>query len=633
VAALAQAEMDAQVVSHELHRTELAARQAGATTARGLAARKMEFLPDYSLGAMVTRATNAKGGTAPTPTEFSDIEKRARKIGELERKVKDSETKRKPRKPGKPMPATTAEERRIAATLRALDAAIRRLEIDLAAGRIGPFQQPMPVSTPEIEAKRQRLAELKAIRERMRAESPTYQQAVETKREEIYRRNLERRLADWKKRIAEKDFGPRAKPERKLSQKTLDLKWQLEQERAKFRAMEEAWKRQQRSLVQKALRIIPETLNASRALLTSLDLSAVLRQGGMATASHPAMAVKAMGPMFRAMASKGGEFRANQEIQSRPNAQLYGEAGLSLTVTEGTLSAQEEAYMGRWGRFIPLVAASERAYVTFLNRIRADLFDSMTASISPEGAPTLDEAKAIANFINVSTGRGSLGQFQAAAVPLATVFFAPKFTVSRFQLLIGQPLWKGTARTRLAVAKEYARAITGAGLFYGMILLFAGGSDDPETATVELDPRSADFGKVRFGNTRLDPMAGLSQATVVISRTASGQTKTTTGRIRPIRGAKVPYGGATTPDVLARFLRSKLSPWLGSVVDIVSGENLVGEPVTPLSVTTRMTVPLSTRDIFEVMQDQGVPRGTALSLLAIFGQNLQTYEPRKWKRK
>jgi hypothetical protein len=44
-------------------------------------------------------------------------------------------------------------------------------------------------------------------------------------------------------------------------------------------------------------------------------------------------------------------------------------------------------------------------------------------------------------------------------------------------------------------------------------------------------------------------------------------------------------------------------------------------------------MPLSGRDIYEAIKEQGVPAGTALSLLAFFGSGLQTYEQKQPKPK
>jgi hypothetical protein len=203
---------------------------------------------------------------------------------------------------------------------------------------------------------------------------------------------------------------------------------------------------------------------------------------------------------------------------------------------------------------------------------------------------------------------------------------------SRFQLLVGQPLWKGNAKTRKAIAAEYARYLGGLGLFYSLAYLMGlGADDDKDKPKMTFDPRSSDFGKVRFGNTTIDPLSGLTQTTVLIGRLATGKSKPRYGKAVPLRG-KVPYGGATTTDTLARFLRSKLSPWLGTTVDLLQGENVVGEKVTPTDVAMNSIVPLSFRDVYQVMQEQGIPKGTALSLISLFGMGLQTYKPKPKKK-
>src|SRR5690606_9183358 len=124
------------------------------------------------------------------------------------------------------------------------------------------------------------------------------------------------------------------------------------------------------------------------------------------------------------------------------------------------------------------------------------------------------EMKAIANFVNVATGRGNLGLKEGALVGLNTVFFAPRYVLSRFQLMYGQPFKGGTQVTKQMVAKEYARFLTGIAVVYSLAI--ASG------AKVGVDPHSSDFGKIIIGNTRLDPMVGLSQTATFTTRVLTG---------------------------------------------------------------------------------------------------------------
>jgi hypothetical protein len=85
---------------------------------------------------------------------------------------------------------------------------------------------------------------------------------------------------------------------------------------------------------------------------------------------------------------------------------------------------------------IPGVRASNRAYVVYLNRLRADMFDAMSATLARNGEPTMAEYKAIAQYINVATGRGSFGKkFDKATDALAAVFFSPRYVASRFNFI------------------------------------------------------------------------------------------------------------------------------------------------------------------------------------------------------
>jgi hypothetical protein len=320
-------------------------------------------------------------------------------------------------------------------------------------------------------------------------------------------------------------------------------------------------------------------------------------------------------------------------LDKRPNAALYKRSGLEITDTEGRLSQREEQYMGRWSARMPGVAGSERAFVTYLNILRADTFDAMAGLASRNGTITEGEAKAIANYVNVATGRGDLGMFRQAAQFLATVLWSPRLALSRFQYIALQPLWaKGnTARTRKAIALEYAKTLTGITIFFATaaaaLYNLLGAPGDDEDWNIEIDPRSSDFGRLRIGEVRIAPLAGLEQSTTLLARLVTGETKgLRTGEIVPIRGVEVPFGRSTGAEVVGRYLRNKLAPVLGTGLNILSGENVMGEPVSPKTVARDLTIPLSLREIFVFMKEYGVPAGTALQMLETLGVSTQHYD-------
>jgi hypothetical protein len=110
---------------------------------------------------------------------------------------------------------------------------------------------------------------------------------------------------------------------------------------------------------------------------------------------------------------------------------------------------------------------------------------------------------------------------------------------------------------------------------------------------------------------------------------ATGETKSsTTGRISPIRG-NVKYGQQDASDTITRFVRSKLSPAVGTAVDLATGKNAVGQEVTPGSAAQNLVTPLGIGDVYAAMKELGVAKGTAVGLLALFGMGAQTYKQRE----
>jgi hypothetical protein len=523
-----------------------------------------------------------------------------------------------------------AEQKAAEALQRRLDSltkAIAEREAKVAAGDISSNAPAARVNRPllpELEQAKQKLEAVNArIAEMRKAARPV--KSPEEIALKAFKTRAKNRIAELEKKLKAGDFSKRMPRELKLDPEATKLKFEMDQITRKFHEGLMRDRLARRTIPKKILAGIGEAMNTVRSIMTSFDLSAVLRQGGFIALGHPIRAVKSFPAMFRALASEQGRFRVEQEIMARKNYPLYQRSKLYLSEHGQKLSQMEEAYMSRWADKIPGVAASQRAYTTFLNRLRADSFDAMAATLSRDGKPTPAEADAVSNFINVATGRGNIGLKENALVGLNTIFFAPRYVASRFNLLGLQPLYRGTAKTRALVASEYARYLIGLGVVYGL--------SKAAGASIEVDPRSSDFGKLRFGHTRVDPMSGLAQATVFISRLASGETKTLKGTVVQLRGEKLKYGRQTEFDVMARFARTKLSPVFGTGVNLLTGTDVVGQAVTPASIAQGLLVPLAMSDIYKAMLDQGIPAGTAISLLSIFGMGVQTFDATKKKPK
>src|SRR5690606_29468999 len=106
-------------------------------------------------------------------------------------------------------------------------------------------------------------------------------------------------------------------------------------------------------------------------------------------------------------------------ITQKDTYPLMVKSGLAFTHLGDQLSGREEAFMSRQADKIPGVKRSERAYTGFLNKLRADTFDSIVtkakeAGIDVEADP--DGLKTLARFVNNATGRGDLGSLNSSAV-------------------------------------------------------------------------------------------------------------------------------------------------------------------------------------------------------------------------
>lgn len=435
---------------------------------------------------------------------------------------------------------------------------------------------------------------------------------------------LRNRITELEDKLVRKDFTREPKRVIQLDAEAQRLHFQAAKTKAKWHEALMKDRLARRTVPQKIIGGIGETVNTIRAIMTSGEFSGVLRQGGFTGLGNPARITKAFPALIKGFRSEAKQHAVNQEIMARPNYHLYVRSKLFLSEHGQKLSQMEEAYMSRWAGKVPVVAGTQRAHSTFLNKLRADSFDVLAKTlVRRQNELTPERARDIANFLNVSTGRGSLGvRGDSALVTMNTAFFAPRWVASRFQLLIGQPFWKPIGRkdwpvVRL-IAEEYGKFFIAMGVIYGLWGM-AGGE-------VETDPRSSDFGKLRTGDTRVDLMAGLQQQTVLVSRLASGETKKLSGKIVPIRGEDIPYRGDTSASAIGNFLRTKLAPVPASTLDMLTGKDVANQPVTPQSELIDLSTPLAYGDIYKAMIEQGVSEGTALALLAIFGAGLQTYD-------
>lgn len=383
-----------------------------------------------------------------------------------------------------------------------------------------------------------------------------------------------------------------------------------------------------RTLGSKLGDITTEAMNIPRTLITSFDMSAPFRQG-VFFATKPKQFAGAMKEMFRQVFSPKNFKSWLDDLPNHPNFNQMKAGKLYLadpnSLARG-LEGKEEAFMTNLAEKIPvlgqIVKASERAFVGFLNKLRVDVFTQLTGKLGGGKKLTVEELKSIANFVNVGTGRGGLGSFERSAQALNTAFFSPRLISARFSLF--NPVWYAnqTPAVRKEAIKSFAKFI-GAGTTIIGLINAAGG----DKVSVETDPRSTDFGKVRAGNTRWDVWGGFQQWVRVFTQMTTGQKKTTKGDVISLSPDEFPFD--TRLDIATRFARGKFAPIPGLALEIVDGQKLFGGDIELKGEIAEKTVPLYLQDLKEAIDENGAEAIFNVGVPAFFGVGVQTYKPKK----
>jgi len=399
---------------------------------------------------------------------------------------------------------------------------------------------------------------------------------------------------------------------------------------------------EQRSVTKKNLDKVAKVFNIPRSVIASMDLSAVFNQGLIPTLSHPKMAFEAMKQMKDSMLSQGEFERWFKEVQDNPRWDLIKDK-MKIRLTDPFspfLEAREEAFGGGYAEQIPffgthLIKGSERAYVQYLNKLRWDMANRLIDKWQDDGK-TFGNSKKLyeftGNFINDITGSSNLPfKLEQYAGVFNSILFSPRLMVSRIRLLTPYYLIAAPREIKLEYLKEMGKAM---GAVSAVVMGFylkslQQSDDDPDKITVELDPRSSDFFKIRQKDTRWNPLGGFQPIMRLGAQMYKGERKSTnSGMIQQLDGEGA--FGQNRGDVVQSFLRGKLAPVAASTWNLLSGRNAIGEKVTFGGELLRSIIPLSAQSIWEASSQYGF-LGSILKvgITSVIGIGAQTYKPKE----
>jgi len=374
-----------------------------------------------------------------------------------------------------------------------------------------------------------------------------------------------------------------------------------------------AFSQQPLSMRQKIL----DWMNIPRSVLASGDLSGTARQGLILSITHPTLVPKAFARQLKAFASEKLSLDMDDILRSKSiTKDFLSKDGYLADVRKAATKLREESFPSQAAEKLPFVRQSERAFATYLNELRVGTYEAGVNTMIAQGA-TDKEIGVLIKFINNASGRGDLPAFlEKHADVLNTFLFSTRLQASKFNTpkLIGQMLLSDNPYMKKEAAKALV-AFVGGGI--GIISLL----EATGVADIEKDPRSADFGKIKFKNseTRLDIWTGYIQYIRFIGQMLTGESKTAFGNINKQGRDQIAW----------RFLQSKSAPAFGLVVDLLRGESYQGEPLFKdtagtLTAVGQRVIPLALQDIMDAAEQSGI-NGVAQAAPSFFGVGALTY--------
>ena len=464
------------------------------------------------------------------------------------------------------------------------------------------------------------------------------QQKFLAKRKETLRKNT----AELERVIAEEDFAPflEEKAKEPIKDKELiELEARYNMKKREVRRLIESLR--PKTGTDKAM----EWLALPRAFMATADMSAVFRQCWILGTRHPIKFAGAIKDAFNAAIDPSG-MNASEimvALESSKNHLMRERAGLFLSTLDFGLTTSEEAFnsaaidtffqkTGALGKFTSVVmGASERNMVIMLNVMRCAAFDSFV-----EANPNLDmdSYKAFANYINIASGRGNMKGFEQAAQKLSSVFFSPRFAVSRIQAapvaayLAGiKPMIK-SAKGELTegdkiVAKEVGKIlfgqVVGSTIMMGFALALGG--------SVGTDPEEPDFGLISIGDMRIDIWAGQGPGFRLLMKYAMSVYNVSQGYKPNV------YVDQATLNTLVKY---KLSPWVVGVWETVMGARMIDKSdVNPYRVWAEKLIPITVSNLVQNLEEGvGTPQMIGELMGEFFGLSVYNFaDEGKKKRK
>ena len=420
--------------------------------------------------------------------------------------------------------------------------------------------------------------------------------------------------------------------------------------------------------------VVTNIAGLPRALMATGDLSGGFRQAAPLGTRFPKIWANANKESVKYAVNPKYYEAEMRKIADAPDYEVITDKlGVDLT---GVGALQDEAFLGAgYAERIPVagvaIKGADRAYTGVLTRMRYDVAhkivedaggpqqyvknmeelygDSMVKKGLTHGSTNkADRAmRSYGEVINTLTGRGGMkgGALDSHMKTASTLLFAPRLWAANLQRL--NPVWYVKLyRDNPEAAKL---AASSAGTFYGMVgsvLGLAVVAGPAVGVSVGLDARSADFLKIKYGNTRYDILGGQQQIIVQIARQVTGEkVNSETGEVQKLGDG---FGKKNRLDIFGDMLNNKANPLLAFALGLsktkpsdsdnpLIREDEYGNEYNVADKVARLFIPLGIQGGFDTAADisgdnptvGSVAKGLALNAPSVIGIGVQTYGNQK----
>lgn len=369
--------------------------------------------------------------------------------------------------------------------------------------------------------------------------------------------------------------------------------------------------------------------DVTKSIGASLDDSFALRQGAKAFWTDFPRWQKAFRNSFVDLAkgAKNAE-SAEREINARIMADPYYEQAIKDGLAVRNVKGVEDVFPTSAPGRVPVLGrafnASEVAYSGFADNLRMGIYknqlklaDDLGEGLSPQ------VRKNIAKEVNSLTGRGGFGSSEAIANKANIAFYSLRFLKSNIDTLLLHPAGIGVggvgSQAQKTAAKNLVKIIAGTAAILGTAKALKPNS-------VELDPRSTDFGKIKVGDTRFEITGGMDSLVTLAARILTQSSKSaSSGQVSKLNTGK--FGSSSDLDVLVNYLTGKTSPVAGVGVSLLKGKTFSGNKPTVGNTIGGLLEPLNVQNFTELKNDKNSANILAAVIADTLGVSTNTYKP------